>query len=458
MKRFMFLSILLLLLTVGFSSQLYAQGDPVIIVPPSNPDSDGDGVPNSDDQCPNKAGPRSNRGCPEDNSRDDNSGAGDSDPVDDPNADSDGDGLSDKDDQCPNAGGPTWTGGCPEGENPPTDPNPTHNDPFVPPALPSDGCYVTPSDHYNVNVRKATDLTALQLGFLKSGVVYKSEAYITVGTDNWFILNQYEGYAGDTGYVLATVIKSSGCDESVAGGDSENPTQLAQNNIKQLGIALHNYQEGCTLVAQELGIYQLKCIDDLSTGDDGGRLPGGWDGDDADIDLAWILCPEGWVVRADGTLICEPLVIDDDKSIDDCDQNGIPDLGEFFPPDCINDLSTGDDGGRLPDWDGDDADIDLAWILCPDGWVVRADGTFECAPLIIDGDEFILDCNKNGIPDLDEFILPDCFGKLTTDTGRPTADDGPEDFELDFLWEQCPDGWVWYEDEGLVCEPLIVED
>lgn len=55
------------------------------------PDSDGDGVPDKDDACPNEAGPASLNGCP----------------------DSDGDGIADKDDQCPNEAGPAENNGCP---------------------------------------------------------------------------------------------------------------------------------------------------------------------------------------------------------------------------------------------------------------------------------------------------------------------------------------------------------
>ena len=55
------------------------------------PDSDGDGVPDKDDACPNEAGPASLNGCP----------------------DSDGDGVADKDDKCPDVAGPAENQGCP---------------------------------------------------------------------------------------------------------------------------------------------------------------------------------------------------------------------------------------------------------------------------------------------------------------------------------------------------------
>lgn len=57
-----------------------------------NCDSDGDGVVNSMDACPNKAGAKANGGCP----------------------DTDGDGVVDKDDRCPNVAGTKGNRGCPE--------------------------------------------------------------------------------------------------------------------------------------------------------------------------------------------------------------------------------------------------------------------------------------------------------------------------------------------------------
>ncbi|MEO1031192.1 MAG: OmpA family protein [Bacteroidota bacterium] len=55
------------------------------------PDSDGDGIADKDDDCPNTAGLASLAGCP----------------------DTDGDGIADKDDNCPNEAGPSANNGCP---------------------------------------------------------------------------------------------------------------------------------------------------------------------------------------------------------------------------------------------------------------------------------------------------------------------------------------------------------
>lgn len=58
------------------------------------PDSDGDGVSDSDDECPNLKGSKDNKGCPSD--------------------DRDKDGISDAEDKCPNLYGLASMDGCPE--------------------------------------------------------------------------------------------------------------------------------------------------------------------------------------------------------------------------------------------------------------------------------------------------------------------------------------------------------
>ena len=58
------------------------------------PDADGDGVADKDDACPSEAGPAANKGCPY--------------------LDKDGDGVLDKDDMCPDVAGTVANKGCPE--------------------------------------------------------------------------------------------------------------------------------------------------------------------------------------------------------------------------------------------------------------------------------------------------------------------------------------------------------
>ena len=85
------------------------------------PDSDGDGIEDSKDACPNEAGSKEMNGCPDA----DGDGVADKDDA-CPNEagvaafkgcpwpDTDGDGVLDKDDQCPEVAGTVANAGCPE--------------------------------------------------------------------------------------------------------------------------------------------------------------------------------------------------------------------------------------------------------------------------------------------------------------------------------------------------------
>ncbi|GAB1308046.1 OmpA family protein [Urechidicola sp. KH5] len=87
------------------------------------PDTDGDGVADNKDNCVNEAGPAANNGCPWPDSdgdsvldKDDNcpNEAGPSANNGCPWPDRDGDGVLDKDDNCPDTVGPASNNGCPE--------------------------------------------------------------------------------------------------------------------------------------------------------------------------------------------------------------------------------------------------------------------------------------------------------------------------------------------------------
>lgn len=73
---------------------------PSPITPAPAPDRDGDGVPDVIDQCPDKAGPAENNGCPYEEWQD-----------------FDHDGVPDADDDCPAVPGPAENKGCPWPEN-----------------------------------------------------------------------------------------------------------------------------------------------------------------------------------------------------------------------------------------------------------------------------------------------------------------------------------------------------
>ena len=85
------------------------------------PDTDGDGIADKDDACPTEKGTKANNGCP------DTDGDGVVDGKDKcpteagpaandgcPYADTDGDGVLDKDDKCVNEAGPASNNGCPK--------------------------------------------------------------------------------------------------------------------------------------------------------------------------------------------------------------------------------------------------------------------------------------------------------------------------------------------------------
>ncbi|GET45265.1 OmpA family protein [Capnocytophaga felis] len=85
------------------------------------PDTDGDGIADKDDACPEVAGPKELNGCPDT----DGDGVADKDdkcpevagPKENagcPWPDTDGDGVLDKDDECPEVAGPASNKGCPE--------------------------------------------------------------------------------------------------------------------------------------------------------------------------------------------------------------------------------------------------------------------------------------------------------------------------------------------------------
>ncbi len=88
-----------------------------------NKDSDGDGIPDKEDECPNEPGPAENNGCPEKDRDGDGIPDKEDECPDDPGLekyfgcpDTDGDGLIDKIDQCPKKPGKPEFFGCPDSD------------------------------------------------------------------------------------------------------------------------------------------------------------------------------------------------------------------------------------------------------------------------------------------------------------------------------------------------------
>jgi hypothetical protein len=146
------------------------------------PDSDGDGLPDSADACPTQPGPRENRGCPV------------SAP---PPSDRDGDGTPDDRDACPDQSGPDWNRGCPATAPSPTSaPQPTR--PPYRPAPPPDtqNCYATPASETNVNIREQpTTQGRILRGLAPNTHLLVLDASINPQGQTWFQVQVPEGIA-----------------------------------------------------------------------------------------------------------------------------------------------------------------------------------------------------------------------------------------------------------------------
>lgn len=155
-----------------------ADGCPPPDQPAQSDDSDGDGIPDSQDACPFVSG-RGDQfggvtgadGCP---------------------VDSDGDGINDGLDHCPFAAGPATANGCPTGET---------GQPAAPPApalpeLPADGaCYLATQGTTRVNVRAQPGLDASITGSMDPYRVYTASLRYNDGAITWYRLDDFDGWA-----------------------------------------------------------------------------------------------------------------------------------------------------------------------------------------------------------------------------------------------------------------------
>ena len=142
------------------------------------PDSDSDGVSDNEDECPNVAGPASNRGCPV-TDRDGDGVSDDQDACPDERGlpalngcpDRDDDGIADKDDQCPNRPGPAMFQGCPD-----TDadgiPDPADRCPNSAGPANNEGCPVI-----EVEDRKTLDLAMQSVQFEHGRATLRSQSF-----------------------------------------------------------------------------------------------------------------------------------------------------------------------------------------------------------------------------------------------------------------------------------------
>lgn len=181
MKRLTLL-LSLLLFSLYLSAMVNAQGG-IITNPTPSPvrDTDGDGLPDSRDNCPTVPGPIDNNGCPVPTKQ----------PppmiqTPAPSNEQPGGGSSP---QNPSSSVPV-----------PVETTKAPERPFIPPAFDGDRCQVTASTSSNVNVRQAPDFAAPVIGWLNSGKVYEALAYVIVNDELWFVLMNYEGGVGPVGY------------------------------------------------------------------------------------------------------------------------------------------------------------------------------------------------------------------------------------------------------------------
>jgi len=145
------------------------------VTTPQVRDSDGDGLPDNRDACPNAWGPRENNGCPLPQ-------------------DTDGDGIADERDACPLAAGPPEANGCPT--------TPAPQPPEVEqPVLPADGpCVLATLGTDNVNLRAEPSTEAAIVGTLFPTAIY-SVIGQTSSLDWWQI---------NGGWVAASVVRTGG--------------------------------------------------------------------------------------------------------------------------------------------------------------------------------------------------------------------------------------------------------
>ncbi len=208
------------------SSEFPSPVNPVSINVAASPpaDSDGDGIPDDQDQCPNQPAPNSNNGCPPQQPP----------PPSNPDVDTDGDTVPDSEDLCPaDPGIPEWNG-CPDADgdglttqydNCPNQPGsrenlgcpdqsqpvPTQSAPapaVVLPALPDDGqCYIATRSATPVNIREGTATTTDIVGSLAPRLIYPvGRVTLDESDQRWFLLT-------DGGYVASFVVRSTpACD------------------------------------------------------------------------------------------------------------------------------------------------------------------------------------------------------------------------------------------------------
>lgn len=139
-------------------------------------DTDGDGIPDSQDRCPTVPGPTVFMGCP----------------------DGDGDGIPDIDDLCPSEAGAIENRGCPVViEQPPAEQPPVEQPPVEQPQTTVNGvrpvvggaCQLATYLTTPVNIRESADSDAPILGTLNPAVLYDVYGMMMVEGNAWYLVD-----------------------------------------------------------------------------------------------------------------------------------------------------------------------------------------------------------------------------------------------------------------------------
>jgi hypothetical protein len=203
-------------------------------------DSDGDGIPDGQDNCPNAAGPTWTFGCPENSDNNNNGNGGNNSSGDDndnranepaspniPPPDTDGDGTADPQDNCPNLPGNGANYGCPEGQTSEaqSESSTETQQPFVLIPILDDGdCSLAAADNFRINVRRDPDPESPIIGVIEpneilpiGGIYYPSSTgprseLEPEGNQKgpWYMPVPEDG--SEPGWVAGSVIRTGGAD------------------------------------------------------------------------------------------------------------------------------------------------------------------------------------------------------------------------------------------------------
>jgi OOP family OmpA-OmpF porin len=141
------------------------------------PDTDGDGIIDSEDECPTEAGLPEFNGCP----------------------DTDGDGIPDKDDECPTVAGPKEFNGCPDSDG---DGIPDHLDacPNVAGLAEFDGCAPPPPPPLDLAVVVFFGTDLIKLDAEDKGKLDKLAAELIKSEETTIIAQGHTDITGSASY------------------------------------------------------------------------------------------------------------------------------------------------------------------------------------------------------------------------------------------------------------------